>query len=360
MNENETKRNILKKVNKKMKWKALRITLITVLCCTLIAGFGYYIYFVKVTPLSEEAFSDINVYKKGQTINEISNEYLEYNTLNFTVNQITFYSHDTSQYYMEKNDDGTASIYFYVGETLNGKKKNKNFNNEVITTIRNEMKINETMREYYEGKNLEEMFSDAENSEMLVSPRYFKTDLETALLDVSKVYYLYYDYKNLNKDKFEKAKEKATLLWEKETNQNESTNFLSDAELDTVKIVNDLKSKMEKPESLNIADIWYHKFEHMDNIEYWMISLQADCNSNRPIIYYAYYTMKDGKPILIETIKGLQYNDVKYTEKEYCSFEQNKPSIKTEFSFNEALRELIVNGTKHNPQKILTNLDKTK
>lgn len=217
MEEDIVKENILKQVNKKIKRRGIKIILISVLACILIGLIGFYFIFVKETPLSADLFYDVNIYKKAQTINEIDNRELPYNQLDFKVKQTIWYSvtEGNSYFYLHKKEDGTATLYFYVSETLNQKSKNAKFNEERIKFIKNSFKGNEELEKQYEGRDFESEINEPSHWNMLLSTTLCNTDLETILLEITEVYYLYYDYENINQTDFNKVKDQAVLLWQK-------------------------------------------------------------------------------------------------------------------------------------------------
>lgn len=214
--KDKSKDNIIKGVNKKLRRRNVRVVAVSILVCLFVAAVTYFMLFVRQVPLSASEFTNVRVDKKVQTINQISDEELEYNQLKFYMSdaiQLSVYAN--RQYYLEKNDDGsTASIYFYYSQTYmqraEAEKRAKEVREELdrYAEEQGEDYKEETANIYVEGM-------EGVNSNALVSPTIFRTDLDGALREITKVYYLVYDYDNLNKADFEKAKNGAVLLWEK-------------------------------------------------------------------------------------------------------------------------------------------------
>jgi cellobiose-specific phosphotransferase system component IIC len=194
--KDEAKDNILRGVSKKLRYRALKIAAVAVIACVLVGAFAYFMLFVRQTPMSATNFTDVRVDRTLQTINQVSDQALEYNQLKMNIANLEVMSaYAERQYYLEKNDDGeTASIYFYMSQTHMQKAEAEGKSKEIQAEL--------------EGWG-------KENSKALVTPRAFHTDLEGALREITKVYYLVYDYANFSQQSFDSAKSGAVLLYEK-------------------------------------------------------------------------------------------------------------------------------------------------
>lgn len=186
MNENdEIKMDILRKVNKKIQRRELKMILITITLCVLIVIILYFILFEFKEPLSSDLFRNVRIETNLAVINELDNRELEYSNLCFYVNEVHFLK--DMEFYVENNDkDNTSTLYFYLEESNIQKIKNKND------------RIH---------KN-----SNVINCRILLYPELCKTD---KINEITKVCYLVYNYKYINKEKFNEAKKSAIILWEK-------------------------------------------------------------------------------------------------------------------------------------------------
>ena len=207
--KNNAKNNILKGLNKKIRQKNVVVAIVSIAACLLVITTTYFMLFVKQVPLSPDDFMNVRVDTKIQTINQISDDELPYNQLKMNVvtpDRLSFYA--TQKFYLEKNtDEETASIYFYMSQThmqrVEAEKESKRISKEQ----------GERHREEIANITVEGM--EGANWIALVSPELFHTDLKTALLEVTKVYYLVYDYDDFDQSSFDKIKSDAVLLWEK-------------------------------------------------------------------------------------------------------------------------------------------------
>lgn len=187
MNKNdETKVNILKRVNKKIQRRERKIVLVTVLICLMIGIAVYFSLFKLRTPLIGETFKNVRIETKLETIGELDNRELEYSHLCFDVNELYWYN--KMEFYIENNKENTSTLYFYMSESNIEKIKNKNIDDQI-----------------HEKNNVI-------NCNILLYPKLCKTD---KINEITKVCYLVYDYENMNKEEFNKAKASAKVLWEK-------------------------------------------------------------------------------------------------------------------------------------------------
>jgi len=182
----ETKANILKKVNKKIKIREIKIAIITVLICLLIGIGIYFILFGWHTPISSSKLKNVRIETKRQTIGELDARELEYNQLCFDCNELYWYKN--LKFYVENDDqENTATLYFYLmGENNIEKMKRKN-------------------NRLYDSNNII-------NCNILLYPKLCNTD---KINEITKVCYLIYNYEHLNKEEFNEAKTSAIVLWEK-------------------------------------------------------------------------------------------------------------------------------------------------
>lgn len=201
-NNEKAKENILKGVNKKIKIRGVRIAFISCIICLVIAGIIYFQFFVIQKPISEnlfngteiiyengygkilnvDKFSDVKVDLKLETINEVDKRELPYNHLYIPIKESLLFSLKTNgHFHIKNNTDNTATLYFYMSETL----VQKNY-------------CNDSFGWYVD---------------VLVTPDLCKTD--EFINEITKVYYLVYDYDNFNEQEFQNNKTKAVLLWEK-------------------------------------------------------------------------------------------------------------------------------------------------
>ena len=187
MNKNEeTKVNILKKVNKKIQRREIRIVLVTVLICLVIAIAVYFSLFKLRIPLSIETFKNVRIETKLETIGELDDRELEYSHLCFDENELHWYQQ--MEFYIENDDkENTSTLYFYMSENRIEKMKNKDIGG------------------IHEKNNII-------NCSILLYPQLCRTD---KINEITKVCYLVYDYENIDKEDFNKVKNSATVLWEK-------------------------------------------------------------------------------------------------------------------------------------------------
>lgn len=194
----QSKENILRKVNQKIRYKELKIIFTSVFCCIFVSLFVYYFVFVKQIPLESSLFYDVKIESHLQTINQINEDEHLYNELLFITKE-NLSGHSTMNFYIEKNEDNTSNLYFYFSQSLMQKWEMK--------------KSKEELRTVMEKYGMEYKEEDIKNL-VLLSPTLCKTDLNTALSIITKVYYLKYDYNHYEQNSFEQAKDKALLLWE--------------------------------------------------------------------------------------------------------------------------------------------------
>lgn len=211
---NQPKTNILKKISKKMRRRNIAIAVTSITVCLLAVIITYFMLFVRQVPIDASEFTNVRVDTKLQTINQISDNALEYSQLKFYMENIFDLSvYANRQYYLEKNNDAkSASIYFYYSQTAMQKNEATNRSEQITKELE---EYAEAQGENYKEEIAQIYLEDMEgvNSNILVSPQLFRTDLEGALREITKVYYLVYDYDNLSN--FETAKTNAVLLWEK-------------------------------------------------------------------------------------------------------------------------------------------------
>jgi len=201
--KDNAKANILKGVSQKLKIKRIKVALISIVSCLSIGLIAYIMLFVKQTPVSVADFKDANatheitpgdgkplgvnefynvkIELKRQTINEVDNRELPYNVLFLPVRENLLFSTKNYHFYAENHTNGTATLYFYMSQSLIQK-----------------MHTPDSGKAYLE---------------MLLYPELCHT--EETLNEITNVYYLVYNYDNMNKADFDKAKTEATLLWSK-------------------------------------------------------------------------------------------------------------------------------------------------
>ncbi|MFV0484681.1 MAG: hypothetical protein ACK5MU_00400 [Candidatus Saccharimonadales bacterium] len=217
MEENEkAKKNILKGVNRKIRWRVIKVAIASIVVCLLAGAVTYYFLYVRQIPLEASRFTNVRIDRKEQTINQISDDKLPYNELKYYMTSIWEVSlYANRQYYLEENsDDKTASIYFYFSQTHMQQveaERDSNNTRKVLDQFAAEGGA-EYMRE---TANITVEGMDGVNSVGLVTPELFHTDLDGVLKDITKVYYLVYDFDNFDQQGFDKAKSGAVLLWEK-------------------------------------------------------------------------------------------------------------------------------------------------
>lgn len=184
-NYDTAKMNILKGVNRKLKIKGIKIAIGSIVACILVGLIAYLWLFVKQNPIDVAVFSNVKIEIKMATINELDNRELPYNHLVFNMNRSVVYRNQ--DFYIENNEDNTSSLYFYMSESYMGKRESEKW-----------------QRKYSSDKIV--------NGDILLYPGSCKVD---KINEITKVYYLFYDYNNISEKEFEKAKSKAVLLWEK-------------------------------------------------------------------------------------------------------------------------------------------------
>lgn len=198
-NIDKAKENILKEVNRKIKIQGIKIAIISVVICILIGAATYFMLFVKQTYYGAESFSNVRIERKMETINQISDELLPYNHLIFTSNN-RLMSNSNMNFYVENNADNTATLYFY-------------FSQSYMQKVEEQKRIDKFKKEVIEngGKYNNESYE----SDILLSIAICKTNNGSNINEITKVYYMIYNYANVKEEQFEKAKENAILLWEK-------------------------------------------------------------------------------------------------------------------------------------------------
>lgn len=198
-NKDEAKSNILKAVNHKVRMRGIRIAVISIITCILIGVIVYYILFVKQTPYSAESFNSVRIEMKMETINQISDEYLPYNHFIFASDNTSILMHDSNMnFYVENGDNNTSTLYFYFSQSymqkVEAQKSVDKFKKYVIQ----------------DGGEYDESCE----ANILLSTAICQTN-NGNINEITKVYYLVYDYNHINQKKFDEEKSKAVLLWEK-------------------------------------------------------------------------------------------------------------------------------------------------
>ena len=186
-NKDQAKENILKGVNQKIKRRGIMIALISIITCIVVGIFVYFIFFAKQVPIDAKFFKDVNIEIRMETINELDSRKLPYHHLAFTINR-TLLNVERHLYVENDDQNNTATLYFYISENAIQKAKNDKLDKKYST---------------------EESIS----TNMLLYPELCKTD---KINEITKVYYLVYDYNKIKQDEFDKAKAEAILLWEKQ------------------------------------------------------------------------------------------------------------------------------------------------
>lgn len=223
-NQDETKANILKGVNKKLKKRNLTIAAATILGCAAIGITAFSIFWAnkpivtaeevahiyvqvakqgEITPYQVDHFknqiADVKAYTKRGTINEADSRELAYNHIYIPFTNSLFGAPlaDLGFFYAENHPDGTATLYYYLGDNAAQREyasKTQPFSGDGVT---------------YVGDNSSSIFM----IDMLVYPALVQQT--EPLGEITKIYYLIYDYKNLDQAEFDQAKTAATLLWQK-------------------------------------------------------------------------------------------------------------------------------------------------
>lgn len=223
MNDN-AKANILKGVSRKLKIRGIKIAVISIIVCVLIGAIAYFLLFIKQTPISADRFKEVSIERKLATINQIDDRQLLYNHLNFTLDQNIWYSLlDKNMYlYVENSDkDDSASLYFYISESYMQKVKHKNMDSKMLKQLNQDMlTLDQNTLDQIDNAQVERLRQELSDKDRNRSFDFLlTTDLcqtnNGHINEVTKVYYLVYDYHHMNQEKFDKAKSNATLLWEK-------------------------------------------------------------------------------------------------------------------------------------------------
>lgn len=220
----QAKIEILKGVNRKIRRRGIRIATISVIICLIIGSIAYFLLFVKQTPIEAKSFREVSIETKLETIQQLDTKELSYNHLKFTVDHNIWYSltESNAHFYVENNDDeNTATLYFYISESYMQKKKGEKINEEMLKSLEQsieETKHNETEKyDQEQTERLRQELSSEDKSntwDMLLTPSICKTN-NGHINEITKVYYLVYDYDNMKQEQFNQVKETATLLWEK-------------------------------------------------------------------------------------------------------------------------------------------------
>lgn len=198
-NKDEAKVNILKAVNHRVKMRGIRIAVISIIACILVGAIVYYMLFVKQTPYSAESFNSVRIEMKMETINQISDEYLPYNHLIFASDNASILMRDSNMnFYVENSDDNTSTLYFYFSQSYMQK----------VEAQKNVDKFKK--RVIQDGGEYDESYE----ADILLSTAICQTN-NGNINEITKVYYLVYDYDNINQEKFNEEKSEAVLLWEK-------------------------------------------------------------------------------------------------------------------------------------------------
>lgn len=221
MEDNEKgKENILREVNRKIKMRGIRISIITIIICILIGAIAYCFLWGKKTPIDAKCFKDVRIETKLETIHQMDNRELIYNHLKFTINTNLWYAFSNAYFYVENKDDQkSAELYFYISESYMQKLQGQKQNKEMLKTLNQEIQKSDQM-ENVDQEQLQRLRQELEQgdrsipSDILLTPELCKTNTGK-INEITKVYYLVYDYDHIDQEKFEKAKSNALLLWEK-------------------------------------------------------------------------------------------------------------------------------------------------
>lgn len=198
-NNDEAKDNILKKVSYKIRMRGIMIAIISVISCIFIVAIAYSMLFIKQTPYSAKSFNNVRIETKMETINQISDECLPYNHLIFTSDNTHMLMFDSNMnFYVENDDDNTSTLYFYFSKSYMQK----------ISSQKDADKFKERVQK--DGVE----YNESHEANILLSTAICQTD-NGKINEITKVYYLVYDYDNIDKEKFNEEKSKAVLLWEK-------------------------------------------------------------------------------------------------------------------------------------------------
>lgn len=184
----EAKANILRGVNKKMRIKGMIIAVTSISICLLIGIIGYFIFrtpMKTVDIMNADLFKDACIETRMQIITEVDSQEVLYNHLHIPLTDAMISAmNDKSHYYVENNDDNTATLYFYISECYQK-----------------------------EDDNSRRFEYDTDILLHPLNPSIRKTGNQ--IPEITKVYYLVYDYDNFNEQEFEKMKSEAIMLWEK-------------------------------------------------------------------------------------------------------------------------------------------------
>lgn len=223
-NSNDVKSNILNKVNRKIKVRGLKISFFSIITCLLIVAILYILLFVKQTPISADSFKEVSITQKKEIINPISGQESLYNHLHFTVDHNIWYSvtESNAHFYAENNDDQNfATLYFYISESYMQKWKGQKQNQETLKILNQDVKKSDPENlQKFDQEQLQRLRQELVNEEqsspwdiLLVSP--LCQSNRDHINEITKVYYLVYDYDKINQETFDTAKKDAILLWEK-------------------------------------------------------------------------------------------------------------------------------------------------
>lgn len=226
MEKDEAKANIIRGVNKKLKRRGVVIAGVAAVAVVAAVGILYYMLFVRQTPVEVEdyvaglpacvedeatggvkntpcdsgageivagsgdksdadSFAGVWAYTKRQTINELDGRELDYNQVVLPTSLAFMGSlSDNWHTHVKSNGDGTASLYFYMSESV----------------------------VYRTGG-----WSDGTASvDILFGYHLCDTCAEGEVIaPITRIYYLIYDYDNFDAAGFERVAGGAVLLWEK-------------------------------------------------------------------------------------------------------------------------------------------------
>lgn len=187
-NQDKAKDNILKGVNRKLKIRERKIALISITFCILIGIVVYLVFFVKQTPINVNIFKDVRIERRLSTINQIDDGELQYNHLVFNIDKnisIASFAKTNVHYFHIKNNEDNSSVelYFYMTENYMQKSKSK---------LKQPIPV-----------------------DIMLNPELLSTNKYSIFKEITKVYYLVYDYDNFNQQDFDEAKSQAVLLWKK-------------------------------------------------------------------------------------------------------------------------------------------------
>ena len=145
----------------------------------------FIIFSIRKTIINHKLVN-ISIVTNLEKIVELDNRELEYNYLCFDINELHW--NEDFEFYVENDEqENTATLYFYMTSESN------------IEKIRNK------------NRNLHNA-SNLINTKILLYPELCNTD---KINKITKVCYLIYNYKHINKMEFEEAKISAITLWRK-------------------------------------------------------------------------------------------------------------------------------------------------